>query len=145
MMWLWWLVAALGLGVVEMLSVDLVFLMFASGALAASLVSLTGVPLYVQIIVFGVVSTLGLAVARPWAKRYINRSTPHTDSNVHALIGATARVLQPVDLHQGLIELDGAQWSARLETACPVPQCEVGSEVRVITIDGATAVVTPMM
>ena len=34
--WLWWIGAALALGILEMLSLDLVFLMFAGGALAGA-------------------------------------------------------------------------------------------------------------
>ena len=50
--WLWWLVAAVALGVVEILTLDLVLLMLAAGALAALISSLFGAGVTVQVLTF---------------------------------------------------------------------------------------------
>lgn len=64
------------LGVVEMLTVDLIFLMFAGGAVAAMLAALLGGPLWVQILVFALVSVVLLLGVRPYARRALERSLP---------------------------------------------------------------------
>ena len=68
MAWLWWIGAALVLGVIETLTVDLTFLMFAGGAVGGAIAAALGASFLVQVIVFAVVSTLLLAAVRPWAK-----------------------------------------------------------------------------
>ena len=68
MAWLWWIGAALVLGVIETLTVDLTFLMFAGGAVGGAIAAALGASFLVQVIVFAVVSTLLLAAVHPWAK-----------------------------------------------------------------------------
>jgi len=63
MAWLWWLGAALVMGVIETLTVDLTFLMLAGGALGGAAAAALGGPLWVQALVFAVVSVLLLVLA----------------------------------------------------------------------------------
>src|SRR5690606_12442883 len=107
MAWLWWLGAALVLGVVEMLTVDLIFLMLAGGALAGMLAALLGAPFWVQLIVAGVVSVVLLFVVRPWAKEFLERSTPETRTNVAAHVGREATVVSEVTERAGRVKLAG--------------------------------------
>ena len=58
MAWLWWLGASLVMGVVETLTVDLTFLMLAGGALGGAAAAALGGPLWVQALVFAIVSVL---------------------------------------------------------------------------------------
>ncbi|WP_127126159.1 NfeD family protein [Georgenia sp. SYP-B2076] len=139
MAWLWWLGAALVLGVVELLTVDLIFLMFAGGALAGVAVALLGAPPWMQALVFAGVSMVLLLGVRPWAKRMLERSTPETRTNVDAQIGREATVLMDVTDRAGRIKLVGEVWTAR--AAHPGTVLPVGTTVRVVRIDGATAVV----
>lgn len=142
MAWLWWLGAALVLGVVEMLTVDLIFLMFAGGALAAGGVALLGGPLWAQLLSFAVVSTVLLVAVRPWALGYLKRSTPDTVTNIAAHVGRTAEVLIDVTDRAGRVKLVGEVWTAR--TAEPGTVLPAGTTVLVVRIDGATAVVAPV-
>lgn len=139
MAWLWWLGAALVLGVVEMLTVDLIFLMFAGGALAAMLVTLLGAPFWVQILVFAAVSVVLLFAVRPWAKGLLERSTPDTVTNIAAHVGREATVLIDVTEHAGRVKLVGEVWTARAAQRGAV--LPAGTTVRVVRIDGAVAVV----
>lgn len=129
----WWLVIALGLGVVEVLTVDFIFINLAFAAVAAGLISYAGFGL----VAFSVVAVLLLLLVRPWAKSFMERHTPNIQTNVRALVGQTATVLEPVDQHDGRIRLDGEIWSARTN----VGEIPVGTSVIVTEIDGATAVV----
>lgn len=139
MAWLWWLATALVLGVVELLTVDLVFLMFAGGAAAAALAALFGAPVFGQVFAFAGVSLLLLFVVRPSAKRFIERSTPQTRTNAAAQVGRPATVLIDVTEHAGRVKLAGEVWTAR--ASIPGAIHPAGTTVRVVRIDGAVAVV----
>lgn len=137
--WLWWLGAALLLGVVEMLSLDLVLVMFAGGALAAAGVAALGAPLWAQILTFAVVSTLLLAALRPYLLRQLRTRVPLVETNVHAHVGRISVVVARVTERGGRVKLAGEVWTARTEHD---EVLEVGDEARVVRIDGASAIVT---
>jgi membrane protein implicated in regulation of membrane protease activity len=135
--WLWWLGAALAAGLIEMITVDFVFIWFAGGALAAMVAGMVGAGVPVQVAVFAAVTAVLLVAGRPplraWARR-----TPHTLMNSRALVGRVAQVLQPVTTSSGQVKISGQVWTARTDGPRAL---EVGSTVHVVRIDGATAVV----
>lgn len=139
MSWVWWVVIAVGLGIVELLTVDLIFLMLALAALCAALASALGAPLIVQVAVFAVVALILLFLVRPWAKAHLARSTPNIHTNAMSLLGMDAVVTHPLEGDDGRIRLDGEIWSARTTSGASLP---VGTPVTVTAIDGATAIVT---
>ena len=139
MAWAWWLGAALLLGVVEIITVDLVLIMFAGGALVAGGLAFAGAPLWAQILGFAVTATLLLVTLRPWLLRHLRKRVPLVETNAAAHLGRVAVAVLPVTDHSGRVKLAGEVWSARTVDAEPI---EVGDEVRVVKIDGATAVVT---
>jgi membrane protein implicated in regulation of membrane protease activity len=136
--WVWWVVAALALAAVEIVSLDLIFAMVAVGALAAAVVAAVGGNLVAQVLTAAVVSVLLLFAVRPVALRHL-RASPQARTNVEALVGAPALVLQRVDRHTGLVKLGGEDWTAR--TLQPDSSFEPGTNLTVVRIDGATAVV----
>ncbi|HEY0487112.1 MAG TPA: NfeD family protein [Mycobacteriales bacterium] len=136
--WVIWLLFGVGLAVAELLSLDLVLIMLASGALAAAVVAGLGAQVLVQALVFAVVSALTLLVVRPVARRHLVGGSPIA-TGVAALAGRDALVLERVDAHSGLVKINGEQWTAR-----PFADDQVlapGETVEVITIQGATALV----
>lgn len=135
--WEWWLLAAILLLLGEAATNALVFLMPFGGATAAAVLAALGVPWYVQLPVF-VVVTIGLvAFVRPLAVR--RQSGPGLRTGAAALVGSQAVVTARVDEHRGRIRLDGQIWSAR--ALDPERVFEPGEAVHVAAIDGATAVV----
>ncbi len=139
MAWMWWLAAALVLGVVELLVVEFVFVMFAGGALAAMVAALLGAPVWGQVLAFAVVSALLLLVVLPVAREWLHRSTPETATNVQALLGRPARVVLEVSETGGRVKLLGEVWTAR--SAHPGDVFAVGEDVVVTEINGAIAMV----
>lgn len=137
--WLWWWGAALLLVVIEIVSLDLVLLMFAGGAVAAGVATMLGAPFPLQIVVFAAVSVLLLVSLRPWMLRHLRDRVPLIETNAAAQVGRLAMVVQDVDAHGGRIKLSGEVWSAR--SAHEGVRHPLGTEVRVVAIDGATAVV----
>jgi membrane protein implicated in regulation of membrane protease activity len=136
--WYWWLLMALVLGIVEIATVDLVFIMLAAGAVAGGLVSAVGAPLVAQAVVAAAVAVLMLAVVRPVALRHL-RQPVDMRTGTAALVGSQAVVLERVDRHDGRVKLKGEVWSAR--SYDPAAVIEPGAMVDVISIDGATVVV----
>ena len=134
--WMWLLAAGILL-VVEMLTVDLLFASLAFSALLAAGAHGMGFGVEVQGVVFGVGAAGSLLFLRPIALRHLKKKSANQATNVEALIGAPAVALSVVNQGQGLVKLNGETWSARSNTG----QIEDGSQVEVVAIEGATAVV----
>jgi membrane protein implicated in regulation of membrane protease activity len=140
--WLWWVGAGLVFALIEIISLDLVLIMFAGGALAAAGVNAAGGPLWLQILTFAVVSVILLLTLRPWLLRHLRSRVPLTETNVAAHVGRTALAVARVSEFDGRVKLVGEVWTARTEP--DAPEIPGGTEVRVVRIDGATAVVAPL-
>lgn len=139
--WLWWIGGALALGILEMLSLDLVLAMFAGGAIAGAIAYLFGASVPVQFIVAALTSVLLLVTLRPWLLRHLRDRMPLVETNSAALVGRDAVVVATVTGAGGRVKLNGEVWSARADADDSLPP---GTEVRVARIDGATAVVVPV-
>jgi membrane protein implicated in regulation of membrane protease activity len=137
--WVWWLIgaAALGIGLVVTAMPELG--MLAVGAVAAAVAAgIFGGDAVVQVVAFVVVSTALIAVVRPIANRH-RAQRPQLVTGIDALKGKQAVVLERVDASGGRIKLAGEVWSARsLDNGTAY---EVGQEVDVVDIEGATAIV----
>jgi membrane protein implicated in regulation of membrane protease activity len=134
-----WLIVSVGLVVAEIFSLDLVLIMFAAGALAAAGTAAIGAPVFVQALVFAIVSVFAFGLVRPLAQRKLQASGDQTPMGIEALKGSTALVLEQVDEHSGLVKIGGEQWTARVYDATQI--LEPGQKVQVIDIKGATALV----
>ncbi len=112
-----WLVFFLVLVVIEIQTMALTTIWFAGGALIAFLLSLFGVGLTAQLVVFVVVSFALLFLTRPWAARFLNKKTVKT--NAESLIGQEARVTVEIDnrLGTGTVVVNGMEWTARAADA----------------------------
>jgi len=137
--WIWWIVAAGVLAVGEILTGgSLVLIMLAGGAVAGGLTSAVGGAPALSVAVFALVSLALVGVVRPVARRHL-RMGREVRTNVAALVGAEAVVLESVDGQDGRIKLCGEVWSARAYDG--QSEFEPGSRVQVLQIDGATALV----
>jgi membrane protein implicated in regulation of membrane protease activity len=138
-LWSLWLTVFLVFAVVEMLTLDLFFIMLGGGALAGLLADFAGADFWLQIIAFCVVSLLMIGFIRPVALKHLHKGPADQRSNIERLIGVSALVMEPVSTNGGLVKIGGDVWSARSETGVLAP----GQYAVVSAIDGATAVVAP--
>jgi membrane protein implicated in regulation of membrane protease activity len=138
--WLWWIGGAFALGILEMLSLDLVLIMLAGGAVAGGVASAAGAPVWLQFLIAALTAVVLLATLRPWLLRRLKKRVPLEETNAAALVGKDAVVVSTVTLEGGRVKLNGEVWSARTSTADALLP---GSQVRVDRIEGATAVVAP--
>ena len=138
--WLAWVGLALALGAFEAASVDFVFLMLAGGALSGALTSALGAPFGAQVVVAVVVSAALLVLVRPVVRRRFMVPEGLHGIGTAAQVGRSALVISTVTALDGRVKLGGETWSAR-----KVPGAAdflPGQEVRVVAIEGATAIVT---
>lgn len=138
--WLWWLGAALAFGIIEMTTLDLLFLMLALGALVTAIVAGAGLGLVWQVLLFAVASGLFVFALRPIALKHLHLEGKGGKIGIEGNIGQTATVLEPVSDRAGLVKLRGEHWTARAELEGQ--SFAEGDLVTVVRIDGATAVVT---
>ncbi|GHH88544.1 membrane protein [Streptomyces sulfonofaciens] len=136
--WVWWLIGAVALGIPLVVTAMPEFGMFAVGAVAAAVVAALGGGVVLQVLVFVILSVALIAVVRRIANRH-RLQRPELATGVDALKGKQAVVLERVDSGGGRIKLAGEIWSAR--SLDGTQSYEVGQEVDVVEIDGATAVV----
>ncbi|HEY8822876.1 MAG TPA: NfeD family protein [Dermatophilaceae bacterium] len=138
--WLAWVGLALILGAIEVVSVSFVFVMLAGGALAGALLAAVGAPFAGQVIAAVGVAAALLLMVRPVIQRHF--LVPEGTGGIGAVaqVGRSALVLQTVTEHDGRVKLGGETWSAR--TAPNTAACLPGQEVRVVSIEGATAIVS---
>jgi len=136
--WVWWVIAAAVLAGVEVLTLDLVFIMLAGGSLAAAVAAGADGNVALQIAIAIVVALAGLALLRPVALRHL-RSTPELSTGTAALVGQEGLVLEDVGPHDGRIKLNGEVWSARSYDGAST--FAAGERIAVLKIDGATALV----
>lgn len=108
-----WLVLAVVLAGIEAATLGIVTIWFAIGALAALIVSLTGLGFWYQVIAFIVVSGVLLYFTRPIVKRYLVQKTQRTNSD--RLIGEKGIVVERIDPVQGKgqVKVHGQIWSAK--------------------------------
>ncbi len=107
--------------------------------MVAAGVAATGAGLAVQIAVFTVASLASLLFLRPIARRHL-RTPAQLRTGTAALVGASALVTDRVDCHGGQVKLSGELWTARSFDEDEV--IETGQRVRVMQIEGATALVS---
>lgn len=128
-----WLVAVIVFIIGEAGTVGLTSIWFAVGALGALIVSLLGGWIWLQVVVFLVLTTVALLLVRPLAKRYLKPR--YSATNADRVIGAEAVVTQEIDnlQGQGLVNISGQIWTARSQDDSVLP---VGTKVTVLRIEG---------
>ena len=136
-----WLVLMVIFLVIEAATVVTVSLWFAAGALVALLVSLVGLNIWVQVILFFIVSAVLLACLRPLVQRHFTPTLSRT--NVDALIGTRGYVTADIDniSAAGQVKLGAMEWTARSANGLPIP---AGTLVKVERIEGVKAYVLPV-
>ncbi len=143
--WVLWLVIAVGAVVLELLTLNLVFLMIALGSLVGGLGTwLLHWSWPLQVVAAALLSGLLVFAVRPLLYRLLVHGTDRHLTNVDALSGMTARATTVFADGIGYARLaNGETWTARLDDAHEHVEVGAGTRLTVVGIDGATAVVAP--
>lgn len=108
-----WLAVLIVLVVIEIFTMGLTTIWFAGGALVAIVVAALGGPVWLQILLAGIVAAVLLFFTRPVAVKYFNRDRERT--NAESLVGRQAIVLSEINNLQGIgqVTVNGMEWTAR--------------------------------
>lgn len=134
-----WLILMAVLLVIEIATLGLTTIWFAAGALAAFIVAVVDLPIWVQVAVFIAVSVILLIFTRPLATRYLNSKTSKT--NAESLVGRSAKVTKDINNIQaeGQVIVGGMEWTARsTDDAVLIP---AGTIVTIQGISGVKLIV----
>ncbi len=136
---IFWLVASILMFIIEAVTVNLMTIWFAAGALAALIAALFGAQLWLQIIIFFAVTIVTLLAVRPLAKKYFAQKH-HEPTNADAVIGKICVVTEDVDnlAFSGEVNCLGKKWSARSLNGEKINQ---GSKAKVHSIEGVKLIV----
>lgn len=120
--------------------VHLVSVWFVIGALVAILVSLLGGPIWLQVVLFFVVSGVLLALLWPLVRKVLNPKLSRT--NVDSVIGSTGLVTVAIDnvAATGQVKLGAMFWTARSTSGAPIPE---NTLIQVDRIEGVKVFVSP--
>ncbi|MBD5545480.1 MAG: NfeD family protein [Lachnospiraceae bacterium] len=134
-----WLILLIVFIVVELATLGLATIWFAGGALIAALAAMLGTPVYVQVILFVLVSCVLLVFTRPIAVKYFNKDRIKT--NAESLVGMQAIVVSEIDNLQGTgrVTVNGVEWMGRSMDKSKL--IAVGAVVIIRAIDGVKLIV----
>ena len=126
----------------EAATVILVSVWFMAGSLVALVVTLLGGPVWLQVLLFFLVSIAALALLRPLLKKYIRPRI--TATNADALVGKTGVVTEAIDnlRDTGCVRVAGVLWSARSAGGEEIP---LSSVVVVRKVESAKLIVDPVL
>lgn len=132
-----WLIIAVILGILEAVTVSLVSIWFAIGALAAIIPAYFEVPFWGQILVFLSVSALAFALTKRFFKDIVKVKKQPTNSD--SLIGTDGIVTEEINNLKGTgkVFISGLTWSAKTKSGIIIPE---GAVVTIEKIEGVTLV-----
>lgn len=135
-----WLAVIIVAAVVEALTAQLVSIWFVAGGIASLIAYICGAPIWVQLVLFIVVTALALLVTRPFVRKLMHFKKEDTNSGRY--IGKTGIVIIEINntLAQGQVKVMGSIWSARSTDGSVIPE---GTEVLIHEIEGVKLIVEP--
>jgi membrane protein implicated in regulation of membrane protease activity len=134
-----WVIVALGAGILEVVVPAFGFVFVTLAALAAAVLALLGVGLVTQVVIFAAAALFFLLVLRRYFVHRL-RGGPGVPSRTDVLQGKLAEVTEPIDpvRGSGRVNVEGHDWAARAPVAVAS-----GARVRVDGADGIVLLVSP--
>jgi hypothetical protein len=135
-----WLLAAIVLGIAELVVPGVFLIWLAAAAAATGVVTLAfGIELPFQLAVFALVSIAAVWLGRRW---YLANPMPSADPLLNdraaRLTGRTVVVTAAIVNGEGRVKVGDSVWS------CRGPDCAEGSRVRITGADGSCLMVEPV-
>jgi membrane protein implicated in regulation of membrane protease activity len=138
---LWWIAAAvlLGIGEIAVPGVFLIFLAIAAAITGIAAFFLPDLPLAAQLVSFGVWTAITVAIGKRWYHDYPVESTdPKLNDRAARLIGETVVITDAITDGVGRARVGDSSW--------PVhgPDLPSGAPARIIAVAGSTLLVEPL-
>ena len=132
---LWWFCAFICLVFIEIITVNLVTIWFALGAVAAIITTFFTDSIVIQTVVFIVVSIISLLATKPIMKKF--KTFKITPTNSDRVIGKMGEVTIKIGKNSyGEVNIFGNTWTAMSDN--PI---DVGKKVKVLAIEGVKLIV----
>lgn len=129
-----WFILFILLLFIEIITINLVTVWFAFGALAAMISSFFLDNYVYQVLVFICFSVIALVVTRPFLKKFKTSKVP---TNIDMVIGKSGEVIKKIDGNNyGEVKVFGNIWTATSKDII-----DVGSKVKVLAIEGVKLIV----
>ena len=115
-----WIGAIVIFGVVEAATVGLVSIWFVIGSAAGLIAAVLGAAIWLQVVVFFIVSIAALIATRPLVRKLSKKGEVAT--NADRVLGGTARVTETIDntIPTGEVYIDGKTWTARSQSGAVI-------------------------
>ena len=128
-----WIGAIVLFGIVEAATAGLTSIWFVLGSIAGLIAAICGGKIWLQVVLFFVISIAALIATRPLVRKFNEHGTQPT--NLDTVIGQTARVTEDIDnaVPTGAVYIQGKTWSARSEDETAIP---TGTMVTVVRMEG---------
>lgn len=132
-----WLIIAILLAILEMVTVNLVSIWFVISSLAAMITSLFTDNIYIEFAVFVLLGVILMILTRKFMKRIVPNKEK---TNIDRIIGMTGIVTEKITKKTpGEVKVDGKYWTATSNESIPVD-----SEVQILEINSTKLTVKRM-
>ena len=140
--WLLWTLVCVVALILEVSSGTFYLMCFAIGAVGAVVVSLMGTPLWLQVLVFSVISAVSVFCVRPLLVKCLHPVQKERLSNASALVGRQGVVVEPISAERpGYVRVDGDEWRAVTADGTMI---ERGVNVRITAMNSIVVTVEPV-
>ena len=112
--WIYWVIAALLLFIVEMFTAGLAVICLSIGCLGSAIAAAMDASIEWQLSIFAIVSFIALIAVRPLLKRLFYKGGEKVATNASAMVGKHGVVCADIygDDEQGRVMIDGVDWRA---------------------------------
>lgn len=132
-----WVIVAIAAIIIEFETVELVSIWFAGGAIAGAVCAVLEQPIWLQFVLFAVVSAVFVLGTRPFVKKISDNQTVLT--NVDRFVGMVARVTKSIEVgKKGEVEVEFQKWTAISKKS---KSFQEGDQVVIIEISGNKMIV----
>lgn len=130
--WHIWIIAALILLIIELLTAGFVTICFSIGAFCGALTAYLDDSIKLQLIIFATTSLLCALLLRPIFIRFLSKERTITNTNAESMIGQTATVIKTIGNDAGKVSIYGEHWKAISETDEVIAE---GEKVKITSIN----------
>ncbi|MGL4773710.1 MAG: NfeD family protein [Clostridium sp.] len=107
---IFWLIVAIGVFALDVITSSFLFVWFSIGAFGAIIAQFLGASFLMQVVVFGIVSLISIAIGYPWAKKKFKKGQVKTPLMEETYIGRTFIANEDI-LEEGRAKVGGVYWT----------------------------------
>ncbi|WP_246582650.1 NfeD family protein [Clostridium mobile] len=126
-----WVAIGVGGVAIDLFTSTLLFVWFTVGSLASLIALILNYSFTTQLITFGAVSALFMAIGYPLAKETLNKTVDKTPTMEEGYIGREISVDNDV-IDTALIKIDGIYWTAKAQGEV----LKKGDRAKIVSIEG---------